>query len=89
MAYRYRHGKVGGFASAAKKLIASRPVKRRGRPRVWVDVPTPRLANAVKRVINRQEETKFVSLDPVDVDMGSSSLVYDSAYLKHCKGYCW
>ena len=24
MAYRYRHGKVGGFASAAKKLIASR-----------------------------------------------------------------
>ena len=46
-------------------------VKRRGRPRVWVDVPTPRLANAVKRVINRQEETKFVSLDPVDVDMGA------------------
>ena len=52
-------------------MVASRPVKRRGRPRVWVDVPTPRLANAVKRVINRQEETKFVSLDPVDVDMGA------------------
>lgn len=71
MVYRHRYGRVGGFASAAKKLVASRPVKRRGRPRVWVDVPTPRLANAVKRVINRQEETKFVSLDPVDVDMGA------------------
>ena len=38
MVYRHRYGRVGGFASAAKKLIASRPVKRRGRPRKWVDV---------------------------------------------------
>ena len=71
MVYRHRYGRVGGFASAAKKLIASRPVKRRGRPRKWVDVPTPALSNAVKRVINRQEETKFYSVDPADVDMGA------------------
>ena len=71
MVYRHRYGRVGGFASAAKKLIASRPVKRRGRPRKWIDVPTPALSNAVKRVINRQEETKFYSVDPADVDMGA------------------
>ena len=71
MVYRHRYGRVGGFASAAKKLIASRPVKRRGRPRKWIDVPTPALSSAVKKVINRQEETKFVSVDPVDVDMGA------------------
>ena len=46
-------------------------MKRRGRPRKWVDVPTPALSNAVKRVINRQEETKFYSVDPADVDMGA------------------
>lgn len=72
MAYRFGpRGKVGGFASAAKKLIASRPARRVDRRRKWVDVPTPRLNNVVKRVIARQEETKFVTLDTADVDVGA------------------